>query len=120
MSRRPALTTQEDVARAIGPAPLAQEGVLGMVTSHPAARQRRGLPAYVSKASLAHELDMAESTVDEMVKRGVLPKPVKLSSGCVRWSWVAVERALASLAGTIDDGGDPYMKGAKNASKATP
>jgi predicted DNA-binding transcriptional regulator AlpA len=73
-----------------------------------------GLRAYVSKASLAHELDMAESTVDEMVKRGVLPKPVKLSSGCVRWSWVAVERALASLAGTADDGADPFMEGLKN------
>jgi predicted DNA-binding transcriptional regulator AlpA len=76
--------------------------------------------AYLSRASLAHELDMAESTVDEMVRRGVLPKPVKLSSGCVRWSWTAVEQALASLSGAGDDGGDPYMKGAKNAAKDAP
>jgi predicted DNA-binding transcriptional regulator AlpA len=76
-------------------------------------------PAYLSRATLAQELDMAESTVDEMVRRGVLPKPVKLSSGCVRWSWTAVECALTSLAGTNDDGGDPFMTGAKNAAKAS-
>jgi predicted DNA-binding transcriptional regulator AlpA len=74
-----------------------------------------GPPAYLSKASLAQELDMAESTVDEMVKRGVLPKPVKLSPGCVRWEWAAVARALESLAGVRKDDGDPYMQGAKNA-----
>lgn len=75
-------------------------------------------PAYLSKATLAHELDIVESTVDEMVRRGVLPKPIRLSSGCVRWSWTAVECALASLSGTNDDGGDPFMTGAKNATKA--
>jgi predicted DNA-binding transcriptional regulator AlpA len=74
-------------------------------------------PAYLSKATLAQELDMAESTVDEMVRRGVLPKPMKLSAGCVRWSWAAVEWALESLSGVREDGGDPYMKGAKNATK---
>lgn len=72
-------------------------------------------PAYLSKATLAQQLDMAESTIDQMVKRGVLPKPVKLTPGCVRWSWNAVEQALASLDGTGDDGGDPFMAGAKNA-----
>jgi predicted DNA-binding transcriptional regulator AlpA len=29
-------------------------------------------------------MNLAESTVDVMVRRGVLPKPVKLSAGCVR------------------------------------
>lgn len=71
----------------------------------------------LSKSSLAKALDMAESTVDEMVRRGVLPKPLKLSSGCVRWSLSAVEQALASLAGTTDDNGDPFMVGARNAAK---
>jgi predicted DNA-binding transcriptional regulator AlpA len=75
-------------------------------------------PAFLSKATLAHELDMAESTVDEMVRRGVLPKPVRLSTGCVRWSWAAVEHALASLAGSADDCTDPFMAGAQNATKA--
>ena len=77
-------------------------------------------PAYLSRGSLARELDMAESTVDEMVRRGILPKPLKLSSGCVRWSWEAVERSLASLSGASKDGGDPYMRGAKDAVKPAP
>lgn len=76
-------------------------------------------PAFLSRASLAAELDMSESTVDEMVRRGVLPRPLRLSNGCVRWSWAAVESALASLVPTLDDGpADPLMTGARNAAKA--
>lgn len=74
-------------------------------------------PSFLSRSSLATELDISASTVDEMVRRGVLPKPVKLSSGCVRWSWSAVETALASLASASDDSGDPFMAGARNAAK---
>jgi predicted DNA-binding transcriptional regulator AlpA len=48
---------------------------------------------YLSRASLAHALDIAESTVDEMVRRGVLPPPIRLSPGCVRWCWADVEVA---------------------------
>jgi predicted DNA-binding transcriptional regulator AlpA len=66
-------------------------------------------PAYPSKSTLAHELDCAESTVDELVKRGVLPKPIRLTGGCVRWIWEDVVVALTSLKdGT---GGDPYSAG---------
>lgn len=32
-------------------------------------------PSYVSKSTLAAELDMSESTVDSYVQRGLLPKP---------------------------------------------
>lgn len=52
---------------------------------------------YMSKASLAQALEISESTVDEMVRRGVLPRPVRLSSGCVRWRWASVDMALASM-----------------------
>lgn len=75
-------------------------------------------PSFLSRSTLAVELDISESTVDEMVRRGVLPKPLRLSSGCVRWSWTAVETALASLAGSTDDSADPFMSGARNAAKA--
>jgi predicted DNA-binding transcriptional regulator AlpA len=44
-------------------------------------------PAYLSKATLARELDCSESHVDTLVNIGVLPKPIRLSSGCVRWEW---------------------------------
>jgi len=52
---------------------------------------------YVSKSTLAQALEISESTVDEMVRRGVLPRPVRLSSGCVRWRWASVDMALASM-----------------------
>jgi hypothetical protein len=58
---------------------------------------------------------MAESTVDEMVKRGVIPAPIRLSTGCVRWCWAEVDAALKAR----KDGGaatpaDPYLAGARN------
>jgi predicted DNA-binding transcriptional regulator AlpA len=65
-------------------------------------------PAYPSKASLARELDCAESTVDELVRKGILPPPLRLSGGCVRWCWQDVTAALASLKGTAP-ASDPYM-----------
>ena len=71
-------------------------------------------PAYVSRKTLAHELDCAESTVDELVKRGVLPKPLHLSNGCVRWCWGDVVLALASLGKAPACGIDPYLSGVKN------
>lgn len=74
-------------------------------------------PSYLSRASLAAELDCAESTIDEMVRRGVLPKPIRLSSGCVRWSWAAVETALASIAASGNDAVDPFLAGVKHAAK---
>lgn len=60
---------------------------------------------YLSKSSLARHLEVSETTVDEMVKRGVLPRPVKLSAGCVRWRWETVDQALASR-GPSDQGSD--------------
>lgn len=56
-------------------------------------------PAYLTRASLAAELEISESTVDAMVRRGVIPKPVHLSSGCVRWRWESVDEALALIQG---------------------
>lgn len=73
-------------------------------------------PAYLSKASLAVALDIAESTVDDFVQRGILPAPVKLSTGCVRWSWQEVETAIASRK-VGDAPTDPYMAGATNVAK---
>ena len=70
-----------------------------------------------SKATLATALDVSESTVDELVRRGVLPKPLKLTPRCARWSWTAVQQALTSLAGVSDDASDPFMTGAKNAAQ---
>ncbi|WP_207803123.1 helix-turn-helix transcriptional regulator [Rhodopseudomonas palustris] len=59
---------------------------------------------------------MSETTVYEMVRRGVLPQPIKLSSGCVRWCWADVQMALGSLSGCkTSDAVDPFLMGARNA-----
>jgi hypothetical protein len=50
---------------------------------------------YVSRADLAAELSILESSVDEMVRRGVLPRPTVQTSEGPRWSWKLVESALA-------------------------
>jgi predicted DNA-binding transcriptional regulator AlpA len=75
-------------------------------------------PDYLSRSRLALALDMAESTVDEMVRRGVLPKPLKLSAGCVRWCWKDVDTALASLKdGANNAPNDPFMAGVSNVTR---
>lgn len=85
------------------------------MTQHPRGITRP--PSYLSCASLARELDVSERTVQEMVRRGVLPQPVRLSPGCVRWCWTDVQTALASLAGTgAGTDADPFMQGVRNAS----
>lgn len=50
-------------------------------------------PSFLTRASLAAELDCSESTVDEWVRRGILPKPVKLPDGNDRWRWQSVRDA---------------------------
>ncbi len=67
-------------------------------------------PSYVSKATLAAELDMSESTVDSYVQRGLLPKPIK-RGGSVRWCWAEVD---ADLRRQTEAGADPFMDGLSN------
>lgn len=71
-------------------------------------------PSYLPCADLARELAVSESTVRELVARGVLPKPIKLSPGCVRWCWAEVQVALASLGGSAGSSSDPFLTGVKN------
>lgn len=59
-------------------------------------------PAYLSKSGLAFELSISETTVDEMVRRGVIPRPIRLSSGCIRWRWETVDVALTSMGDATD------------------
>jgi predicted DNA-binding transcriptional regulator AlpA len=73
-------------------------------------------PAYLSCASLARELDCSETTIHELVRRGVLPKPLRLSSGTVRWRWADVEAALLQLIEAMAAGSvsDPFLEGVEN------
>lgn len=67
-------------------------------------------PSYVSKATLAAELDLSESTVDSYVQRGLLPKPFKWG-GSVRWCWADVAACLGAQASAADD---QFMAGLDN------
>jgi predicted DNA-binding transcriptional regulator AlpA len=74
-------------------------------------------PSYLSSASLAEELDMSESTVAKLVKRGLLPGPVRML-GNVRWIWSEVEAALAALKNGADTPAqDPFLAGVANVAK---
>lgn len=77
-------------------------------------------PSYVSIATLAIEFDVTESTIHVLVRNGVLPKPIKLSNGTVRWSWADVEAAMASMQGgkAPEENSDPFLEGARNATSA--
>jgi predicted DNA-binding transcriptional regulator AlpA len=71
-------------------------------------------PSYLSCASLARELDVSERTVWDWTRRGILPQPVRLPSGTVRWCWATVQAALGSLAAGAGEI-DPFMKGVRDA-----
>lgn len=74
-------------------------------------------PSYMSRKELAWELSCSETMVDELVRLKRIPAPVKLTNGCVRWWWPAVEAAIASMdaGSSVDSPADPYMAGAINA-----
>ena len=61
--------------------------------------------ADVTKADLAHAFGVTERTIDNYVRRGLLPTPLKLGAGRsspVRWQMddlQALRRNLAALAG---------------------
>lgn len=67
-------------------------------------------PAFPDKAALAAELCISESTVDEWVRRGNLPKPVRIGAS-VRWCWVDVAGRLNSRSAPESD---PFMLGVSN------
>ena len=72
-------------------------------------------PPYMKRATLAGYLDCAESTVDELVDCGVLPEPIRLSPGIVRWNWDDCDAAIKSMRGAAPPAErDPYLAGVAN------
>ena len=71
--------------------------------------------AYVGRETLAQLLDVAPSTVDDLVERGVLPKPYHLSAHVVRWEFQQVQMAIRSM--RKDNTSDPYLQGVRNVVK---
>lgn len=75
--------------------------------------------SYLSCASLARELEVSESHVRDLVRRGLLPPPLKISAGVWRWRWSDVHAFLGGKASApTADAEDPYMRGALDAAKS--
>ncbi|WP_222435212.1 helix-turn-helix transcriptional regulator [Puniceibacterium confluentis] len=67
--------------------------------------------AYVSAATLAQLLDASETTIREWTRTGVLPKPIKISSGATRWKWTDVENRLNTGSNHVED--DPILRASR-------
>lgn len=85
--------------------------------------RRNFLPDYVSAETLAYRLDCSRSTVDDYVRRGLLPRPTTIGN-LQRWRWCDVEawiavrdpfERFADAAGTTPENEDPYLAGVKRA-----
>ncbi len=78
-------------------------------------RKERVAAEYVSAETLAQLLDCSKTTVHGYVRRGILPRPIRIGE-LVRWRWVDVEKAIECLeAGDdyshADTCSDPYLEG---------
>jgi predicted DNA-binding transcriptional regulator AlpA len=80
-------------------------------------------PDYVSAETLAYRLDCSRSTIDDYVRRGLLPRPRNVGN-LQRWRWRDIEAWIAgpcvgslrpdSAADDTDsDQDDPYSLGVK-------
>jgi predicted DNA-binding transcriptional regulator AlpA len=72
-------------------------------------------PSYLSAESLAYELDVSRSTVDDFVQRGLLPKPLTVGS-VPRFRWVDVEAVILAQNDPVaaDGDGDQSAPGAED------
>lgn len=87
----------------------------GRETSQSAGRSARSTaPAeYCSAETLAARLDCSKTTIHGYVRRGILPRPIRIGD-LVRWRWLDVEKAIESIETGDDshaDAHDPYLEG---------
>lgn len=73
-------------------------------------------PDFVSAETLAYRLDFSRSTIDDYVRRGLLPKPLTVGAG-QRWYWPDVLKSVFERSGLECPGeeDDPYLEGIKRA-----
>ena len=83
--------------------------------------ERAFAPDYVSAETLAYRLDCSRSTVDDYVRRGLLPRP-RIIGNLQRWRWSEIEAWIANqgaiheqtlLRNADTDEDDPYSLGVK-------
>lgn len=70
------------------------------------------LGPYLDKRSLAAALQIPEDRIDDLVRRGIIPRPTAIGS-FVRWRWEDVDLALAGRDGEDNDEADPLLEGAR-------
>ena len=82
--------------------------------------ERPYAPDYVSAETLAYRLDLSRSTMDDYVKRRILPPAMTIGT-VQRWRWSDVEAAiaasngeLANLHGIALSEGDPFSAGTQS------
>jgi predicted DNA-binding transcriptional regulator AlpA len=81
-------------------------------------------PDYVSARTLAYRLDCSRSTIDDYVRRGLLPKPINIGT-LQRWRWNDIEfwivhtsvgfSAQDSTQAAATDEEDAYLVGVERA-----
>jgi predicted DNA-binding transcriptional regulator AlpA len=54
------------------------------------------------RSPIAYRLCVSESTVDNLVRRGKLPRPVNFH-GMSRWKWLEIERLVDQPVDPVDD-----------------
>lgn len=86
--------------------------------------RRTYAPDYVSAETLAYRLDCSRSTIDDYVRRGLLPAPASVGN-LQRWRWSDVEAWIAARSGLDRVGGpindsndDAYFAGVKRVTAA--
>lgn len=75
-------------------------------------------PSFMSRATLAAELDVPETKIDVMVQKGIIPKPIPLVEGVERFDWIITRSAISLKGGGAALTEDPYLAGARNATAA--
>ena len=68
--------------------------------------------AYVGSTTLCQMLDISDTTLWEWVRKGHLPRPVKIG-GSSRWKWADVESRLSPQTGGADDDDDPILRASR-------
>jgi predicted DNA-binding transcriptional regulator AlpA len=80
-------------------------------------------PDYVSAETLAYRLDCSRSTIDDYVRRGLLPHP-QVIGNLKRWRWSNIEEWIAARGPfahfadaeeSAPENEDPYLAGVKRA-----
>ena len=66
--------------------------------------------AYVGTATLCQLLDVSDGTIWEWVRRGLLPRPVRIGV-TARWKWAEIERRLSQTGEEPVD--DPILRASR-------